>query len=345
MRTGRLVAGTCILAGLLLGSTEAQYVNFESSQVHPIALTPSGGRLLVVNTPDALLEVFSVTSDGGLLPSASIPVGLEPVSVVARSDSEAWVVNHLSDTVSIVDLALGTTVRTLPVGDEPTDVVFANGRAFVAVSQEDAVKVFDLGNLANPPVPVPLVGSDARALAASKDGTKVYAIVLNSGNQTTVINANVIFNGGAALDPNRLSQLGLNPINCSGAHPPYPPLPAGIVRNPALTDPPSGVPPVALIVKWDPATQAWRDDASQDWSMCLPYRLPDHDLFIIDTASLNVSTVDHLGTTLFEVSVNPGSEKIYIPNTEARNNVRFEHPLGVGGHVVDDRLTIVSCSG
>ncbi len=341
MHRGRIVIGTCLLAGGLLGPAQAQYVNFESSQVHPIALTPSGKSLLVVNTPDALLEVFTVTPDGGLLPGASIPVGLEPVSVVPRSDSEAWVVNHLSDTVSIVDLSLGTTVRTLPVGDEPTDVVFANGRAFVAVSQEDAVKVFDLGNLAAPPIALPLFGSDARALAASKDGTRVYAVVLNSGNQTTVINANVIFNGGAGLDVNRLTQLGLNPINCSSAHPPYPPLPAGIVRNPALIDPTSGVPPVGLIVKWDPATQAWRDEASQDWSMCLPYRLPDHDLFIIDTASLSVTTVDHLGTTLFEVSVNPGNGKIYIPNTEARNNVRFEHPLGVGGHVVDDRLTIV----
>ncbi|HYS06870.1 MAG TPA: hypothetical protein VEW47_16940 [Candidatus Dormibacteraeota bacterium] len=341
MHRARFVVGTCLLAGGLLGPAQAQYVNFESSQVHPIALTPSGKSLLVVNTPDALLEVFTVTPDGGLLPGASIPVGLEPVSVVPRSDSEAWVVNHLSDTVSIVDLSLGTTVRTLPVGDEPTDVVFANGRAFVAVSQEDAVKVFDLGDLAGPPIALPLFGSDTRALAASKDGTRVYAVVLNSGNQTTVINANVIFNGGAGLDVNRLTQLGLNPINCSSAHPPYPPLPAGIVRNPALIDPPGGVPSVGLIVKWDPATQAWRDDASQDWSMCLPYRLPDHDLFIIDTASLNVSTVDHLGTTLFEVSVNPGNGKIYIPNTEARNNVRFEHPLGVGGHVVDDRLTIV----
>jgi DNA-binding beta-propeller fold protein YncE/mono/diheme cytochrome c family protein len=341
MRTGRLVVGAFVLAGVILGPAQAQYVNFESSQVHPIALTPSGSKLLVVNTPDALLEVFTVTPAGGLVSSGSIPVGLEPVSVVARSDSEAWVVNHLSDTVSIVDLGLGATVRTLPVGDEPTDVVFANGRAFVAVSQEDAVKVFDLGNLANPPTPVPLFGSDTRALAASKDGTRVYAVVLNSGNQTTVVNANVIFNGGAGLDLNRLADLGLNRINCSAPHPPYPPLPAGIVRNPALTDPASGVPPVGLIVKWDPATQAWRDDASQDWSMCLPYRLPDHDLFVIDTTSLGVSTVDHLGTTLFEVSVNPGNGKIYIPNTEARNNVRFEHPLGVGGHVVDDRLTIV----
>jgi DNA-binding beta-propeller fold protein YncE len=306
-----------------------------------MATTPSGGRLLVVNTPDALLEVFAVLPDGRLAPQASIPVGLEPVTVAARSDSEAWVVNHLSDTISIVDLDLGVTVRTLPVGDEPTDVVFASGRAFVAVSQEDSLKVFDLANLLNPPLKIDLFGSDTRALAVSKDGGKVYAVVLNSGNQTSVINANVIFGNGAGIDPTRLSQLGLNTINCSAPHPPYPPLPAGIVRNPALTDPSSGVPPVGLIVKWDAATQRWRDDAGQDWSMCLPFRLPDHDLFVIDASTLSVSTIDHLGTTLFEVSVNPGSGRIYVPNTEARNNVRFEHPLGVGGHVVDDRLTIV----
>src|SRR5262245_3549208 len=151
MRRWRIAVAAPVLAWVALGQARAQYVNFESSQVHPIVLTPSGARLLVVNTPDALLQVFSVSSDGTIQPTASIPVGLEPVSVVARSETEAWVVNHLSDTISIVDLALGATVRTLPVGDEPTDVVFANGRAFVAVSQEDSVKVFDLANLAAPP--------------------------------------------------------------------------------------------------------------------------------------------------------------------------------------------------
>ena len=33
----------------------------------------------------------------------SVVVGLEPVAVAARSDNEVWVVNHLSDSVSIVD--------------------------------------------------------------------------------------------------------------------------------------------------------------------------------------------------------------------------------------------------
>lgn len=342
--TSRIPAASALALALVLsGPAEAGYVNFESSHVHPISLTPSGGTLLAVNTPDAVLEVFSVGPGGSLTRRPPIPVGLEPVTVAARTDSEAWVVNNLSDSVSIVDLASGTSVRTLLVGDEPTDVVFAKGKAFVAVSREDAVKVFDLSDLAAPPLKIDLFGRGARALAVSKDGGKVYAIVLDSGNQTTVVNANVIAGNNAHLDPVRLAQLGLNTVTCAGPRPPYPPLPAGIERNPALTDPaPPAQPPVSLIVKWDGATNTWRDDAGQDWGSCVPYRLPDHDLFVIDASHPGPPAfVDHLGTTLFEVSVNPVSDKIYVPNTDARNFTRFEHPLGVQGHVVDDQLTVV----
>ena len=72
-----------------LAATNPAYTNFESSQVHPIALTPSRTRLLAVNTPDAMLEVFSVSPSGDLAPLVSIPVGLEPVTVAARSGEVA----------------------------------------------------------------------------------------------------------------------------------------------------------------------------------------------------------------------------------------------------------------
>jgi DNA-binding beta-propeller fold protein YncE len=337
--------GALLLAATMLfapGPAGAAYLNFESSQVHPIALTPSGARLLVVNTPDAILEVFAVAPDGGLRPQASIPVGLEPISVAARSDSEAWVVDRLSDSVSVVDLDLGVTVRTLPVGDEPTDVVFAAGKAYVAVSHEDAVKVFDPANPGTAPARVDVFGRFPRALAAARDGSKVYAVAQNSGNQTTVVNANIIASNSSNLDATRLGALGLNNTTCATPPPAYPPLPSGVFRNPALTDPPPPQqPPVGLIVKWDGAAGKWRDEAGQDWSACLPFRLPDHDLFVIDTATLAVTAVDHLGTTLFEVSVNPANGRIYVPHTEARNFVRFELPQGVGGHPVDDRLAVV----
>ena len=60
------------VAVLLLATataSRADYVNFEAPHVHPIALTPSGARLLAVNTPDATLEVFSVGAGEGVVTS------------------------------------------------------------------------------------------------------------------------------------------------------------------------------------------------------------------------------------------------------------------------------------
>ena len=83
----------------------------------PLDLTPDGTRLLAVNTADNRLEVFTVA--GGLSSLGSVPVGLDPVSVRARNDTEAWVVNHVSDSVSVVDLGAMNVVATLYPGDEP----------------------------------------------------------------------------------------------------------------------------------------------------------------------------------------------------------------------------------
>src|SRR5215216_5432620 len=126
-------------------SGPASFLNFESPQIHPLALTPDGTRLLAVNTPDHRLSVFQLTGDAPVL-VAEIPVGLEPVSVAARNDEEAWITNWLSDSVSVVNLKSGNVIRTIDVGDEPTDVVFAGGAqqmAFVCVSGLGQVKVFD----------------------------------------------------------------------------------------------------------------------------------------------------------------------------------------------------------
>src|SRR5262245_16749841 len=111
MRSGTIQPGSgtswisialCVV-GLIVGrpSGAAPFTLFESGQVRPLAMTPDGKLLLVTNTPDNRLEVFRILKSG-LQHRASIPVGLEPVAVAARSDDEVWVVNHLSDSVSIV---------------------------------------------------------------------------------------------------------------------------------------------------------------------------------------------------------------------------------------------------
>src|SRR5262245_31407847 len=78
------------------GADDQRFPTFEGPHVHPIALTPDGTRLLAVNTSDNRLSVFDVTAGVPAL-VAEIPVGLVPISVAARTNGEAWVVNWLSD--------------------------------------------------------------------------------------------------------------------------------------------------------------------------------------------------------------------------------------------------------
>src|SRR5438552_11920328 len=59
------------------------FVNWETPQVHPIDRTPDGVHLLVTNTADNRLEVFTLAA--GIPASVgAVPVGLDPVSVRPR---------------------------------------------------------------------------------------------------------------------------------------------------------------------------------------------------------------------------------------------------------------------
>jgi DNA-binding beta-propeller fold protein YncE len=151
-------------------ASQPSYTLFESGQVRPLALSPDGFTLFAVNTPDNRLEVFRITSRG-LTHRGSVPVGLEPVAVAARQDCEAWVVNHLSDSISIVlldadecrrgeraqdalpepvdsrdSMSVGRVARTLLVGDEPRDIVFGGARrerAFITTAHRGQNAPFD----------------------------------------------------------------------------------------------------------------------------------------------------------------------------------------------------------
>jgi YVTN family beta-propeller protein len=162
------------------------YVNFEGKQTTPARLSPDGNRLFVVNTPDARLSVFDVSHPSNPKLIAEIPVGIEPVSVNPRTSEEAWVVNELSDCVSIVTVSQGIVTDTLYTPDEPTDVVFAQGRAFVTASRKNQILVFDATNYTQLAT-IPVFGENPRAMAVSLDGTKVYAAFALSGNHTTLI--------------------------------------------------------------------------------------------------------------------------------------------------------------
>ncbi len=350
----------CALAAgalLALPTGASAFTLFESGQVRPLALSSDGSRLYACNTPDNRLEIFDVTA-GGLSAAGSVAVGLEPVAVAVRPGTdEVWVVNHLSDSVSIVDVSAPATAavtRTLHVGDEPRDIVFAGAtgqRAFITAAHRGQnvafdpefttpsvgradVWVFDATSLGSSMGGdaieiVNLFGDTPRALAVSPGGGLVYAAVFHSGNRTTTVSEGLVQDGGnGTIFDKRL-----------------PPPAVDVHGDPA--------PEVGLIVKQDPDTGDWLDELGRDWSAEVKFDLPDYDVFVIDALAsppepVTVGTSEYtgVGTILFNMAVNPLTGNIYVSNTEAFNEVRFEgpgvfSPTTVRSHLHESHITVI----
>ncbi|GJM44146.1 MAG: hypothetical protein DHS20C21_09880 [Gemmatimonadota bacterium] len=283
--------------------------HFESAHVHPVDISPDGSTLFTVHTADHRLTVWDISGVGVPVRVAEIPVGVGPVSVRARTNNEVWVVNHISDDISVVDVLLENVVATLQVGDEPSDVVFAGTpeRAFVSVSRTDEVVVLDPANRLAAPNRIALQASLPRSLAVSQDGTKVYVAVHDSGNQTSVVSfTKVTANGGPPA--------------------PVPPMDPGL--------PPA--PETALIVKHNGVN--WVDETGTSWDSSLPFTLQDNDVIAINVATQSVSQIfSGVGTTLMNVAVNPADGSVWVTNQDAMNEVRFERVIQ--GQFVKSRVT------
>ncbi len=378
----RLVSGWMVLAFVTLNffvessSAQISYMHFESGHVRPLAMSPDESRLIAVNTSDNHIEIFALRSDG-FVHEYSLPVGMEPVTVNFRSNQEAWVVNHLSDSISIVELSdTPRVVKTLLVGDEPRDVVFAgNGRAFVTTAHRGQhrthsslngvvgagdpqlttasipradIWVFDGANtgsgLGGTPLKIiELFGDTPRALAVSPDGATVYAAVFMSGNQTAVVNEGVVCNG---FGTDTCSGDGVtSPNGLAGGT-----LPGGL-PGPSTNVHGDNAPETSLIVKYDETSGEWRDQLERNWSNGIRFSLPDNDVFAIDAASLTeTNRFTGVGTTLFNMVVNPSNGDVYVSNTESVNEVRFEGAGSFGGSTVQgnlaqSRLTVLTSTG
>lgn len=300
MNCQRSLLSVFVAASLsVCAQAQGSFVNWEDPHVHPLDMTPDGTRLLAVNTADNRLAVFDVTG-ANLVLLYEVPVGVDPVSVRARSNNEAWVVNVISDSVSIVSLVTHNVVATLKTDDEPADVVFAGGpeRAFVSCGQASTVLVFDPANLAAAPTRVDIDGDQPRAMAVKSDGSKVYLAIFESHNSSTIL-------GGGTQNGN----LGFPPNVVSDPAGPYagqnPPPNNGAAFNPPINGALPAPPKVGLIVKKNGSNQ-WMDDNAHDWTSLVNgpnaalsgrpvgWDLSDNDVAIIDTSSLSVSYAKRL---------------------------------------------------
>jgi DNA-binding beta-propeller fold protein YncE len=374
-RRGPVLASLVLISSLLGAGAPApaaatpSFIGFESGHVRPLAISPDRTKLFAVNTPNNTLEVFTIGA-GGLVLQARVPVGLEPVAVAARSDTEVWVVNHLSDSISVVSLT-GTprVTRTLLVGDEPRDIVFAGSpqRAFITTAHRGQHRTHSslsgVQGSGDPQLTTPSVGradvwvfdpaspgagvggtplrimnffaDTPRALAVSPDRSTVYVAAFKSGNQTTTVLEQMVCDGFNATTPCLVDNLSIMP---------------GGLPGPKTNVEGKQAPETGLIVKFNRSNNRWEDTLGRNWSNAVRFRLPDLDVFAVNANTLAQTTsFPNVGTVLFNMVTNPVSGKLYVSNTEAVNRVRFEGPGQFGGstvqgHLAETRVTVISGS-
>lgn len=342
----------------------ASVVNYESGPVRPLAISADNKRLFVTNTPANCLEIYEITDEDTLTLVSTVSVGVDPVAVAVRNENEVWVINHVSDSVSVVRLD-GTprVLRTLQVGDEPRDIVFAGqgkNLAFITTASRGQNKpgftsdkllqpglgradvwVFDADQLGESlngdPLQILTLNSDIpRALAASPDGKQVFAAAFHSGNGTTTLHRDVVNKRDLDTNSSTFNTL-LQAFNLKPA-------------SPASADS-KAAPETSLIVRKN-AQGKWADENGQDLSSKVKFDFTDDDVFVIDASGakpvLTTTTYAGVGTTLFNMVFS--NNKLFVSNTEALNEVRFEGSgdkssgKTVKGHMIDSRITVIDTS-
>jgi YVTN family beta-propeller protein len=196
------------------------YHNAKSINPGGIAVAPDGKHAYVALNAANTLGVIDLTGQEARL-TAQIPVGNAPNSVAihgryayvsneggrpaaagdytSNSDGTPIVADPrnafaITGTVSVVDLAAGKEIRSIPVGLHPAGMTVSGDRLYVANSYSDSVSVIDLnGNavIRTIPIGVPVkggaFGSGPNAVAVAGGGGQAF-VTLGQANAVAVVN-------------------------------------------------------------------------------------------------------------------------------------------------------------
>lgn len=201
------------------------FINFESPVTKGIVVSADGSRVYAVHTSN---NSVSVLDAGGatLQRAANWRVGLDPVSLAFQptpGDPERflWVVNYISDNVSIIDTRIGAVVSVIEVGDRPVNILFnpTGSHAFVVCEGSPAI-----ADPTSPGAPAPLAQEGAlvaidsatrsivnsrwldchspRAAVYDPATDRIIVAALHSGNNTTVVGRTVVHEIDLLIDGN-----------------------------------------------------------------------------------------------------------------------------------------------
>jgi DNA-binding beta-propeller fold protein YncE len=286
---------------------------FEGPVVAPLAISADGDTLVRVNPLHATVTVIDLTEEE---PAYDIPVGLEPVSAAFRPKATpndpdvVLVANHVSDSVSVIDLGRRNVVQTIQGVDEhgvattnePTGIAFAGpGRAFVTLDQPDQVIVLDA---AAPdawsihPIRLRVTAQGPRALAVA--GGRLYVASFESGNKT---------------------------VTASCGHPSQVPFPCSTVLAPEA---------VVLPIAVDPAAPDRDLFVFEIAELDAPAPPLDPDGFLRAT-----QIVEGVGTLLYGMAATP-AQRIFVTHTDALNEI--DGDVRLLNRMFDNRLARIDCA-
>jgi len=278
------------LGGAIAGGSEGPadplpgvgHPGFLSPHVRPLARV--GGTLLVANTPADTVDCIDVATRRVV---RRIPVGIQPVAVVARPDGrEVWVANHVSDSVTVIDSDPGSPTHLRVVAtiqdldpltlatrfDEPAGIAFADdAKAYVALSSTDRIAVVDVA-ARRVVKTLPIPAQDPRAIVV-RDG-RLYVAAFESHNRTQLSGGRGTPDGDLVTFDAWEHSIRHNNVLSLGHV-------VDVVKHPDV---------------------------------------PDRDLFVFDTATDTlVDSVEGLGTLLYGLAVD-ASGRAYLAQTDARND-------------------------
>lgn len=257
---------------------------FMSPHFNPIAIHQ--GVVFVTNTAADTLDVIDAVSRKIV---RRIPVGIDPSGAAIRPDGrELWVTNHVSDSVSIIDIAEESPFRYQVIAtlqdldpesgatrfDEPVGIAFANDeKAYVSLSSENKIAVVDVADRRVTKY-LPISAQDPRAIAV-RNG-RLFVLPFESNNQTQLSGGSRDKIDGKLVTFDAWDHSIRNNNVLSIGHV------VDIVRNPEV---------------------------------------PDKDLFVFDVETDRLlETVDGLGTLLYGLTIDSGGS-LFIAQTDARNDI------------------------
>lgn len=294
---------------------------FTSPQVDPLAVSPDGSLLLVAATTSNRVDVI-YTGSGTTI--RRLDVGIDPVSISFKPDgSEAWVSNHVSDSVSVIDTSPGdptylSVVETIQdvdgdgvtLFDEPVGIAFKGdgSQAYVALSSRNDVAIVDTATYAVTGR-VHITNQEPRAIAVK--GDRLFVLAFESGNKSQLSACEALSDDTqCTLDGGDLIDFAIDSPNLPDA-----------VKN--------------III-----------DDDTDY--------PDRDLFVYDISSglsdaaAPLDVVEGMGTLLYGLVVGNQSDTIFVTQTEARNADNGDHLdvlATLQNRIFFNRMTEVDCTG